>query len=77
MIKSPAYEGVPPDHEHVDTKVSSEELGSSKEAEGKPETQENPHDLPHFFSECHFLLYGNFEPSERRQLTRYIIAYDG
>ena len=77
LMNNPAYEGIPPDHQYVNTKVSSEELGGGKEAEGKPKTQENLHDLPNFFSECHFLLYGNFEPTERRQLTRYIMAYDG
>lgn len=34
-------------------------------------------DLPDFFSKMVFLLYGEFEPEERRTLTRYITAYNG
>ena len=34
-------------------------------------------ELPEFFSKMVFLLYGEFEPDERRLLTRYITAYNG
>ncbi len=34
-------------------------------------------DLPDFFSGKHFLLYGQMSQADRRQLTRYIVAYDG
>ncbi|XP_029647622.1 DNA repair protein XRCC1 isoform X1 [Octopus sinensis] len=33
--------------------------------------------LPDFFSDKHFFLYGNFNESDRHELTRYIIAYNG
>ena len=34
-------------------------------------------DLPSFFSKHHFLFYGDFDATERKQLTRYITAFDG
>lgn len=49
-----------------------------------PGTEEQPTssdksltNLPDFFSKCHFFLYGNFSPSDRRLLVRYITAYNG
>ena len=47
-----------------------EESARPKELSGLPT-------LPSFFSEQHFLLYGEFDQIERRQLNRYITAYDG
>lgn len=34
-------------------------------------------ELPDFFTDKNFFLYGDFSVSERRLLTRYITAYDG
>ncbi|KAL3856427.1 hypothetical protein ACJMK2_011189 [Sinanodonta woodiana] len=34
-------------------------------------------ELPDFFTEKHFFLYGDFKASERRLLNRYIAAYNG
>ena len=33
--------------------------------------------LPDLFTDKHFLLYGEFSAVDRRQLTRYIVAYNG
>ncbi|GAB1601859.1 DNA repair protein XRCC1-like isoform X1 [Argonauta hians] len=33
--------------------------------------------LPDFFSDKHFFLYGDFSESQRHDLTRYIITYNG
>lgn len=63
------------------TDVGSEEettdtrLLPSQSSEVKPHT--NLLDLPSFFSKHHFLLYGNFDTTERKQLTRYVTAFDG
>ena len=34
-------------------------------------------ELPDFFKDKTFYLYGKFEPSERRTMLRLITAYDG
>ena len=34
-------------------------------------------DLPDYFTDKHFYLYGDFASTERRLLTRYITAYNG
>lgn len=34
-------------------------------------------DLPDFFSKKHFLLFGKFESEERRQVNRFITAFNG
>eukprot|EP00112_Aurelia_sp_Birch-Aquarium-sp1_P026789 Seg973.2 transcript_id=Seg973.2/GoldUCD/mRNA.D3Y31 product="DNA repair protein XRCC1" protein_id=Seg973.2/GoldUCD/D3Y31 len=47
-----------------------EESARPKEVSGLPT-------LPSFFDDQHFLLYGEFDQIERRQLNRYITAYDG
>ena len=55
----------------------STDVESNEETEEDSKTKKSLLDLPNFFSKCHFLLYGNFEPAKRRLLTRYITAYDG
>lgn len=42
-----------------------------------PQFPSNLTQLPDLFSECTFLLYGNYTPSDRHLITRYITAYDG
>lgn len=55
----------------------STDIDSDEENNGGPTAKRNLLNLPTFFSKCHFLLYGSFDPADRRQLTRYITAYDG
>ncbi|KAK3084243.1 hypothetical protein FSP39_010617 [Pinctada imbricata] len=62
---------------------------SPKKMAGKPSSSSTNEDkanhsddsglpeLPDYFSDKHFFLYGDFPSAERRLLTRYITAYDG
>jgi len=34
-------------------------------------------DLPDFFADKYFFIYGKMEATQRRLMTRYIIAYGG
>lgn len=34
-------------------------------------------ELPEYFTDKHFFLYGDYPTGERRLMTRYITAYDG
>lgn len=45
----------------------------------EPESNTNKSllDLPTFFSDCHFLLYGDFDASDTKLIKRYITAYSG
>ena len=43
----------------------------------KPKERPSLPELPEFFEGAHFLLYGEFEHTERRFLNRYITAYNG
>lgn len=55
---------------------------SSKNGSKPPTTQGEDSDsglpeLPDFFTDKKFFLYGDFVPSERRLLVRYITAFNG
>ncbi len=55
---------------------------SDKKPDIKPETNGTKGDmtlpdLPDFFHNKTFFLYGKFEAAERRTLFRFITAYDG
>ena len=63
------------------TDVDSEEEGTNTRLTPPPlsgvKSRTNLLDLPSFFAKYHFLLYGDFDAAERKQLTRYITAFDG
>lgn len=51
---------------------------STKPTSSKVEKQdEDLPELPNFFNNMRFLLYGEFSAAERKQLNRYIVAFDG
>jgi len=45
--------------------------------EGNNSNDTHTPNLADFFEDKHFLLYGDFDEKERRQLRRYITAYGG
>ncbi|KAJ8312880.1 hypothetical protein KUTeg_010253 [Tegillarca granosa] len=65
--------GISTDEDEPKTKISQ----SGKNGEDDDGADSGLPDLPDFFSDKHFFLYGTFSASERRLLRRYIAAYDG
>ncbi|XP_071959331.1 DNA repair protein XRCC1-like isoform X2 [Antedon mediterranea] len=72
--------------QHGDTKEDS--YGSSTDVDSENETASSKAktnvdeggdipELPSFFTDKHFLLYGKFDDLERRNLVRYITAFNG
>nr|XP_022341040.1 DNA repair protein XRCC1-like [Crassostrea virginica] len=64
------------------SKNTSDSKPSTSQHSGAMKTGEDSDDsglpeLPDYFTDKHFFLYGDFPGSERRLLTRYITAYDG
>nr|XP_022340749.1 DNA repair protein XRCC1-like [Crassostrea virginica] len=64
------------------SKDTSDPKPSTSQHSGALKTGEDSDDsglpeLPDYFTDKHFFLYGDFPGSERRLLTRYITAYDG
>ena len=53
-------------------------VSSSAEDECKPKANRpDLPPLPDYFNREKFLIFGDFEPVERRRLLRYITAYNG
>ncbi|XP_072166365.1 DNA repair protein XRCC1-like [Diadema setosum] len=69
--------------QRVRDKPAEDPYGGStdEEEDSKPETSSSSPgdipDLPDFLSGKHFLLYGKFDPEERRQVNRFIVAFNG
>ena len=54
----------------TDEEMEVDEAVVKEECLGLPE-------LPNFFSNKHFFLYGTLKPLERRSLVRFITAFNG
>ncbi|KAK3590492.1 hypothetical protein CHS0354_015481 [Potamilus streckersoni] len=59
-----------------DEEIEKEEY-RKKEGDGDNGSDSGLPELPDFFTEKHFFLYGDFKSSDRRLLNRYIAAYNG
>ncbi|XP_065056001.1 DNA repair protein XRCC1-like [Rhopilema esculentum] len=66
------YGGTTEDESDKETRGNKDEDQSAK-----PKERPSLPELPDFFDGAHFLLYGEFEHTERRFLNRYITAYNG
>ena len=52
-----------------------DEGGTKKKIQGS--SPKDIPELPDFFSNKHFMLFGAFDGEERRQINRFIVAFNG
>ena len=69
-VKKPAAAADDPFGGSTDEDMEVDEAVVKEECLGLPE-------LPDFFSNKHFFLYGTLKPLERRSLVRFITAFNG
>ncbi|XP_064651039.1 DNA repair protein XRCC1-like [Lineus longissimus] len=79
--KSPAKPAARADDDNIYGASTDEDEAPAVKAKSpamaSPSKSQDLPDLPNFFTKKNFMLYGDFSNSERKALSRFIVAYDG